>query len=250
MAGQRIVELQRLKLDAEEVRESNLETLLPRLIIKENQDVLKMQATQMLFYFFNHIWTRASDKYEDAESAPLCISFDAVATHARRGLLLAFDRVQSFSRFSFDFWRDIKGHDPVAVDQFVRSAAGAFTVGYIVGIDYRSGEEVCVKDGNAVFVKETEGVFESCGPRISIPKAMRECFQTLQVWDEFRLCCLRAFDVARVSHEEIFSMVRGLYARCGMSEKKISDFVSGKSSLNLAQKEERRCDEDFRRWLG
>lgn len=257
---QRVVELRRMGLEADEVNSATLEPLLPRLIVTEDEDVMITQATQVLFHLLNHFWLRPTEKYPDPESAPVCITFDAIATDERRGIYQAFCHVQSFSVFHFSYWRDTKGHDPVAVDHFVRTAAGAFTAAYIIGFHMRNGNDILVKDGEAVFLRGFQGIFDNnnnvgsifdnnVGTRLTIPKPMKEAFHSLRVWDEFKLCCLRAFEVTRENHDEIFPMLAGLYSRCGVSRSMMYEHLSGKNSLNSSEKSARRSDAAFRKWL-
>lgn len=243
------IELKKMREEEDEIRRGNFELLLPRILVREDEDVLKVHAMQLLFFFFNHIWTRASAKHQDVDSAPICIIFDAVGTGSKRGFIETFRHVIRFNVFNFDFWRDTKAHDPVVVDQFVRSAAGAFTAGYVCGVSMRTGGEMFVKDGSSLFLRQFDGIFSShsTGP-ISVPKNMKHCLKELKVWDQFRTSCLRAFHALHDARDEIFPKTAALFSKVGISSEQIQSYINSRHSLNVFGKQPR--DALFRHWLG
>lgn len=249
-----IIELRRLRPEsgASEVSLAHVEPLLPALTLIQGENALQIQTTQLLFYLLNHVWLQPSSRFPDSDAAPICVTFDVVATSAQSGFVQSFPRTQPFRTFNMEFWRDTKGYDPVAVDQFIRTAAGAYTAAYICGVHARNAPDICVRDGDAVFLAAFDGLFVSAPAwRVQVRKDLRATLRALSVWDTFRTCCLRAFAVARETFHDVFPVVAPLYEMCADTSKEaVLKFWAGKTCLNMVDQDAETCDAMFRRWLG
>lgn len=246
-----LIELRHLSFEEEVIQSSNMVPLLPRLMIRKEPTILQIQLSQMLLLLFNYYWSQPTSNYSDAHSAPVCITFDVISTSQQEGLIQAFSNVQHLHLFSFDFWRDTRGRDPVIVEEFIRSAAGAFTAAYICGVNTRNTAAFCVKDGSSVFLRDFGTMFQGpAAPKVGIPKVMRRCLADMGVWDEFFSRCLRAFDVLRLRYVEIFTVMSPLFALGGIEEKQISAHLSAKYCFNASETRLWNAAQHFRRWLG
>ncbi|CAN8072841.1 unnamed protein product [Agarophyton chilense] len=246
------IELRHLSYEEDIVSYKNMIPLLPRLIVRTETNMLKTQLCQMMFVFFNSIWSAPSPKYPNVHAAPICVTFDVIASGRDQGLIRAFCHVKTISSFRFDFWQDTRGRDPVVVDEFIRSAAGAFTAAYICGINTLQKDAFCVKDGTAFFLYLVEDIFQGpAQPKIGIPKIMRRCFIDMGSWDDFRACCMRAFHSLRERYSDIFSIMLPLFsALCDMDEKSIWLHLYSKYCFNLKEQNPRKAAHNFGKWLG
>lgn len=247
--GDEVLELRRLDPDEDEINDNNLIPIPPRLWIRTGEDVLQVQVIQLLFQMMNEIWKRPSS-FKDAQSAPFCMTVESMAVSNSQGLVHLVCHERPLSSMDFSTFKTKSGHDAVAVDQLVRSAVGALTAGYALGLQTRSGRELAIKDERTVFWKAFVNPFEvPTSSRTSVPKNLRACLDALKVWDAFKKTSIIAFKALRSSWDEMFAAVAPLFRRCGMDERQAYDFIHSKWSLNLNHKHAHRAEFRFRRWL-
>lgn len=245
--SQRILSVQCLHPDTEEIVHENLETLEPRLQIR-NTDVFRLHVTFLTLQLFNHIWRQPQMR---RLSAPFCVTFDTIPLAENRGLVASVCHENFLSPTVLRSWA-CRSLSAVGVDRLMRSAAGALTRGYVLVLQMPSGREIALKDDVSLFWKEAVGLFESPGNgvRTSFPKRLRDILKELKEWDVFRKVCVEAFRAVRESWEEIKGIVLPLFVICGIRESRISEFVHSRWSLGLKHKRPYLMELRFRRWLG
>lgn len=250
-AGQTLVSLKRFRTGEDEIKRENLETIRPRIHIRQGDDVLRLQATMILFHLFNQVWKRPV-YFRDPLSAPFCVTYDIVAIAPDRGLVEAFSEECPLLAINPSTFAR-KGSTGLGVkgDLLTRSSAGAITAGYLLGLSNSGGTELCFKDGTDVFWREVTGLFELPvpQPRLSIPRNLRDCLQSVAEWDRFRETCVIAFRAIRTTWDEIFSIVAPLFAHCDLSPAKVNSFVQSRWSLNLKTSDINRSESNIRKWL-
>lgn len=249
-----ILDIRRLKIGSDEVVSENLETMQPRMRVRSGRDMLTLQVMMVTFEVFNEIWRRAWG-FGDSLSAPQCVTMDCVAVAQTRGVQEYMCHEQSALLLDFVQWQARHGHRAVMVDRLVRTAAGALTAGYVLGLQMRSGRELCVKDDAVVFWGDGGTLFESAGQpgnggRVLVPHGLRKCLKALKVWDTFRKHCATAFQGLRQNWDEVYEIVGPLLVRCGYSDARMTEFTNSRWSVNLRHKDGYRGEMHFRRWLG
>lgn len=249
--GQALVSLKRFRSGEDEIKLENLETICPRIHIRQSEDVLRLQATMILFHLLNEVWKRPV-YFRDPLAAPFCVTYDVVAITPDRALIEALNgEFPLLSMNSSTFASSRNTSLGVKGDLLTRSSAGAMTAGYILGLSNSAGTELSVADSTNVFWSEIRGLFEQPipQPRLSIPRNLRECLQSVAEWDRFRETCVIAFRAVRTSWDEIFSVVAPLFAHCNVSPAKVNSFVQSRWSLNFKTSGMNRSEANIRKWL-
>lgn len=249
--GQALVSLKRFRRGEDEIKRENLETICPRIHIRQGDDVLRLQATMILFHLFNEVWKRPV-YFRDPLAAPFCVTYDVVAITPDRGIMEALNgEFPLLSMHPSAFTSSRNTSLGVKGDLLTRSSAGAMTAGFILGLSNSAGTELSVADSTNVFWSEIRGLFEQPipQPRLSIPQNLRECLQSVAEWDRFRETCVIAFRAIRTSWDEIFSVVAPLFAHCDLSPAKVNAFVQSRWSLNFKTSDMNRSEANIRKWL-
>lgn len=248
--GQAVLGLRRICPVANLLDKNHTEPVYPEMLVRSGEDSLRYVAVQLLLRVFNAAWARPSRQFPDAASAPYCRVVDSAVVGETRWLEVALEKTTQLTSFTFDYWRYTRALDPVLADSFVRSAAGLFTAGYVIGVG-RHPQEIGVTESREMYFRDLRGAFEYAPPmaRMTVPKDMKDAFAALGLLDTFRDTCLRAFAVLRDNHKEIFSIVFDVFKLSGLSNEKILQFVAGKNSLNLAE-DRMLANTHFRKWIG
>lgn len=244
-----VVGLRRICPMANLLDDANTDAVLPEMIVRSGDNTLRVVATQVLLRLFSAAWVRPSRQFPDAASAPYCRVADIAVVGPTRLLETALEKHSQMVSFNFEYWRYTKGLDPVVADSFVRSAAGLFTAGYVLGLG-RHENELGIVDGREMYFRDIRGAFEHATlSRLIVPKAMKEAFAALGVLDTFRDTCVGAFSVLRECHAELLPIVFELFKLSGMSKEKILQHVASRNSLNLAE-DRIVASAYFRKWIG
>lgn len=80
------------------------------------------------------------------------------------------------------------------------------------------------------------------GPRIAIAPQMESVFKDLKVWDKFVDMFVDAFLVLRVEAPAIIRTSVLIFSKAGYEEEQIRNFLQGKFSLNVHEKEKKAAD--------
>lgn len=247
--AQTVVELRRICPVANMLEREHTEPVPPTIAMRQG-DALRHVAVDTLLRVLNSAWARPSRQFPDAASAPYCAVVDLAIVGQHRFLEVTRGRTTTIEAFKFDYWRYTTGQDPVQADSFVRSAAGAFTAAYVLGLA-KNVADVGVCEAREVFFRDLKGAFEYVPQvaRLAVPKRMRDAFQELGILDAFRDTCIRAFMVIRDSHKEIFEVVFDLLQMAGFGKTKVLQYVGAKNNLNLAE-DRMMANTYFRKWIG
>lgn len=248
--------MRRLKPATEEIKASNLYTLYPTIRLQTNIPALTAQVTMVTLSLLNSLWAGTA-RPVDRHSIAHCVIVDMIAVAPRHALVQAVCHHAGLQK-GLQALMGTRPTDVVAVDRLVRTAAGALTAGYALGLQARAGaSELGVKDDCAVYWCRLEGMFTNMpanGMRVGIPAALKTCLKRLGAWDAFRKLCLSAFHALRKEIDRVLVVVLPLLHRCGIEEARVQEFLRGKGSLNLAHGHglghSYRADFHFRRWLG
>lgn len=283
-----ILEIRRITSDDEEIQVDKLETMLPRILLSEHEDMLRFQAIQMLFHVMNSVWKSPVYYCEDPLSAPFCATMDYIPTSATKGLIESFPLSQPLSALNILPRRSLQvSSEDVAsarnrniwMDSLIRSAAGALTLGYIIGLQLKQGDELFIKGSDCVFWRKFPAVFDVMNTsnssktgksgnafvnsnalmnsnafggglsRTSIPKGLKELFESFGVWDQFRKLCVSTFQTVRLAWRDVFPLVAPLFSDAGISHQTVEQYVRSRSSLHLKHNNSQRAEFQFRRWL-
>lgn len=246
--GESVVRLRRICPISNLLDEKHTDRVLPEMVVRSVDNTLGVVATQMLLRLFNAAWVRPSRQFPDAASAPYCRVPDTAVVGPTRLLETALEKHSQMENFNFDYWRYTKGLDPVVADSFVRSAAGLFTAGYVLGLG-RHVNELGITDGREMYFRDVKGAFEHATmARLIVPKEMKEAFAALGVLDTFRDTCVSAFSVLRECYGELLPIVFELFKLSGISKEKILQHAAGRNSLNLAE-DRIVASAYFRKWI-
>jgi len=248
-----LLELKRFSLGSEDVDVHKLESVLPKLVVKDGENVLKATTTQLLFLFFNHLWVCPNRYFPDPDTAPFCVTYDSIPTAKLRGFEEYVPDAEALNEFDFEHWRKTKGKDPTIVDGFLRSAAGVFAAVYVCGmIDFNSSA-LAVKDGESLFLREYETIVQpgQCryASRVLIPKQMKACLKALKVWDTFIHNTERAFSVLQTSCDSLLHVMGSLCEKSDVSDGQANQYLGSIIARKRGQKNEKKTIELFRKWL-
>lgn len=190
---------------------------------------------------FNAIWRASSTHaFDDDDAVPFVESVQALAP-STSGLVAEtqFDDAVPLRDFDWAAWADAaladeKGH--AAVDHTLRSAAGAMTARYILGLHAREALAVTpnatVVLVNAAHLREHNSMVQEVpGGRSVVPRSMKLAFQALDLWSDFVLVALRALDAVREASYLVQAAAHALYPKAGASSGAGEDFIIGKNSL-------------------
>lgn len=236
------------------------QVLHPRAYARQNDDVLRVQVVQFALQLMNEVWRRQWSA--DPLAAPFVVTVDAVAVSESRGLV----QVVSKEGRTID-----STEDPILIDQLVRSTAGAITAAYVLGIHHH---ELWVKDGYTAFWRSIPRATMPPipGPASTasnatafaqlfdttlhppnqpmLPRTFRTALKQLHAWDVFRRLCIKAFVSLRIAWQSVFHpVVVPLFVECGIAKKQIENFIQGKNSLFLSEKDDLKSQLYFRRCI-
>lgn len=214
-------------------------------------DVLLHATTAVALALAGRVWRM---EWDDVFAAPVARTADAAPSGKMHGVLEDLRGV-----FVDREWEGFAAcaHHAVAVDKLARSAVGALTAGYVLGLGPRDG--LVVSDGEVMWswigaVGDVSGRSSGASGGVGsgsgggVPDGLRVVLKKVRRWDEFVDNCVRAFHVLREHVDEVVAPVGKALAACGVRATAVAEFARGRST-NDSSGDGRKAEKQFRRWL-
>jgi len=213
----------------------------PNVIVKKGDNLLQDMSMEIMFRCFNSIWQR-SPRFSSPETTPYAYCYEVIPTGPRVGFMEAVTSLESLRDFDWDRWATrIKAH-PGAVQNMVRSAAGAYVAAYVLGAADRHWHNILIKECSTMLHIDFGYILTQAppidGPRFSISPGMQAGLTAVGVWDKFVDYSERAFLALRDSAPEVVRTTVLLFSHADFQDSVIREYMTSAVSLNVRADDE------------
>ncbi|KAK1861962.1 hypothetical protein I4F81_004538 [Pyropia yezoensis] len=227
--------------DAENPDLPSHEVASPDVIVKKGDNLLQDMSMEIMFRCFNSIWQR-SERFPNPDTTPYAYCYEVIPTGPRVGFMEAVTSLESLRDFDWEKWATrIKAH-PGAVENMVRSAAGAYVAAYVLGAADRHWHNILIKECSTMLHIDFGYILTQAppidGPRFSISPAMQAGLTAVGVWGKFVDYSVKAFLALRDSAPEVVRTTVLLFSHADFEENVIREYMKSKVSLAVHSTEE------------
>lgn len=213
----------------------------PDVIVKKGDNLLQDMSMEIMFRCFNSIWQRSA-RFPNADTTPYAYCYEVIPTGPKVGFMEAVTSLESLRDFNWERWAArIKAH-PGAVENMVRSAAGAYVAAYVLGAADRHWHNILIKECSTMLHIDFGYILTQAppidGPRFSISPGMQAGLTAVGVWDKFVDYSVRAFLALRDSAPEVVRTTVLLFSHADFEENVIREYMKSKVSLAVHSTEE------------
>ncbi|GAB0495829.1 hypothetical protein MMPV_007136 [Pyropia vietnamensis] len=217
------------------------EVCSPDVIVKKGDNLLQDMSMEIMFRCFNSIWQR-SERFSNPDTIPYAYCYEVIPTGPRVGFMEAVTSLESLRDFDWEKWAvRIKAH-PGAVENMVRSAAGAYVAAYVLGAADRHWHNILIKECSTILHIDFGYILTQAppidGPRFSISPAMQAGLTAVGVWDKFVDYSVKAFLALRDAAPEVVRTTVLLFSHTDFEENVIREYMKSKVSLAVHSTEQ------------
>jgi hypothetical protein len=157
-------------------------------IFKKGDDLRVDMLVQTMFYIFNTIWSNAGLKH-----VPFTHQYKIIPMGPDIGAVEFVTGSESIQTFDWNSWRTLTQEQRLL---FIRSAAGGYVAGWVLGIRDRHQDNMMVRHGHIFYQIDFGHMFNEKptidAPRFAIPGDMK-MVMTNEEWELFKDVCADAF---------------------------------------------------------
>ena len=213
----------------------------PNVIVKKGDNLLQDMSMEIMFRCFNSIWQRSA-RFTSPETTPYAYCYEVIPTGPRVGFMEAVTSLESLRDFDWDRWATgIKAH-PGALQNMVRSAAGAYVAAYVLGAADRHWHNILIKECSTMLHIDFGYILTQAppidGPRFSISPGMQAGLTAAGVWNKFVDYSERAFLALRDSAPEVVRTAVLLFSHADFQDSVIREYMASAVSLNVRADDE------------
>lgn len=157
-------------------------------IFKKGDDLRVDMLVQTMFYIFNTIWANSGLKH-----VPFTHQYKIIPMGADIGAVEFVTGSESIQTFDWNSWRNLTAEQRSI---FIRSAAGGYVAGWVLGIRDRHQDNMMIRHGHIFYQIDFGHMFNEKptidAPRFSIPDEMKTVMSS-EEWELFKDVCADAF---------------------------------------------------------
>jgi hypothetical protein len=209
-----------------------------RVIFKKGDDLRQDLLVQACFYLFNVLWQQS-----DLEDKPFIHQYRLIPMGPDTGCVEFVHDSESLQTFSFEkVWPKYTDEDKSTL---LRSAAGSYVAGWVMGVRDRHQDNMMVQHNNMFFHIDLGHIFNEKptidAPRFSIPTDLKECMKT-EEWERFKDLCANGFKVLHRYAGMLINLICLMFKGVVDDMAKVRLFLSSPQSLMVALEEKDATD--------
>jgi hypothetical protein len=209
-----------------------------RVIFKKGDDLRQDLLVQACFYLFNVLWAQS-----DIAEKPFIHQYRLIPMGPDTGCVEFVQDSESLQTFSFEkMWPKYTDEDKSTL---LRSAAGSYVAGWVMGVRDRHQDNMMVQHGNMFFHIDLGHIFNEKptidAPRFSIPTDLKESMST-QEWDRFKDICANGFKVLHRHAGLLINLICTMFRGVVDDMPKVRMFLTSPQSLMVGLEEKDATD--------
>jgi len=209
-----------------------------RVIFKKGDDLRQDLLVQACFYLFNVLWL-----HSDVEDKPFIHQYRLIPMGPDTGCVEFVQDSESLQTFSFaSSWPKYTEEDKSTL---LRSAAGSYVAGWVMGVRDRHQDNMMVQHGNMFFHIDLGHIFNEKptidAPRFSIPTDLKESMNA-QEWERFKDLCANGFKVLHRHAGLLINLICIMFKGVVEDTPKVRLFLASPQSLMIGLEEREASD--------
>lgn len=209
-----------------------------RVIFKKGDDLRQDLLVQACFYLFNVLW-----QHSDLDEKPFIHQYRLIPMGPDIGCVEFVQDSESLQTFSFEkMWPKYTEEEKTTL---LRSAAGSYVAGWVMGVRDRHQDNMMVQHGNMFFHIDLGHIFNEKptidAPRFSIPTDLKECMAHHE-WERFKDLCANGFKVLHRNAGMLVNLITLMFRGVVDDLAKTRMFLASPQSLMIGLDEKDACD--------
>lgn len=209
-----------------------------RVIFKKGDDLRQDLLVQACFYLFNVLWSLS-----DIDDKPFIHQYRLIPMGPDTGCVEFVQDSESLQTFSFEkMWPKYTEEDKSIL---LRSAAGSYVAGWVMGVRDRHQDNMMVQHSNMFFHIDLGHIFNEKptidAPRFSIPTDLKEAMSS-QEWERFKDLCANGFKVLHRNAGMLINLICLMFKGVVDDMTKTRLFLTSPQSLMVALDEKEATD--------
>lgn len=209
-----------------------------RVIFKKGDDLRQDLLVQACFYLFNVLWQQS-----DLDEKPFIHQYRLIPMGPDIGCVEFVQDSESLQTFSFEkAWPKYTEEEKTIL---LRSAAGSYVAGWVMGVRDRHQDNMMVQHGNMFFHIDLGHIFNEKptidAPRFSIPTDLKECMAHHE-WERFKDLCANGFKILHRHAGMLVNLICLMFRGVVDDLPKTRMFLASPQALMIGLDEKDACD--------
>lgn len=209
-----------------------------RVIFKKGDDLRQDLLVQACFYLFNCLWQQS-----DLDEKPFIHQYRLIPMGPDIGCVEFVQDSESLQTFSFEkAWPKYTEEEKTTL---LRSAAGSYVAGWVMGVRDRHQDNMMVQHGNMFFHIDLGHIFNEKptidAPRFSIPTDLKECMAHHE-WERFKDLCANGFRILHRHAGMLINLICLMFRGVVDDLPKTRMFLASPQALMIGLDEKDACD--------